>query len=35
MVGDPHDCLGDIGVGEALILLCSVTRTFFSPLVDL
>ena len=35
MVGDPHGSLGDIDVGEALIIMCSVTRPFFCPLVDL
>ena len=35
MVGDPHDCLAGFGVGEALIVWCSVTRAFFSPLGDL
>ena len=29
MVGDPHDFWGGFGVGEALIVLCSVTRAFF------
>ena len=34
-MGSLHDCLGDAGVSEALMVPCSVTSPSLPPIVDL